>query len=491
MNDLFGEKITEMFDYLFWNDKEPVILLENGKGIKLNRMAKEFFSHNTVEEIITQMDKSSSKTWRNFLKEATFSNNAKCQICLTDNVKGNRFIELQGNYYQSSSQYLIRFKQRPHEILSHNIVDGLMKYEFLFKYAPHGLILTDTEGTIIDFNQKATILFDVAPHELKGKKAHNIFDLLPHSKSDFEQFFKTLSLKGSAEMSVSKLDTIGEPKFYHFTSAFNNNLDMYVTVIRDDTENVQLKKQIEHSRSLSTLGQMAASIAHEIRNPLTSLKGFTQLLTSQVTEQGYEYLDIINSELIRMESILNEFLVLSKPPSQSFQFISVSSIISQVVDFMHPQGIIQNIELVMVPCENDSDWILGDAHELKKVFMNVLKNSMEVMPNGGKVFITQSLRDNNQVCVSVKDQGGGMTQEQMQKIFLPFYTSKEQGTGLGLAHAIQTIEDHGGSIEVESELTHGTTFHIILPVYHLEAKGGHTVHDKSFGKSNREVISSN
>ena len=123
--------------------------------------------------------------------------------------------------------------------------------------------------------------------------------------------------------------------------------------------------------------------------------------------------------------------------------------------------------------------------------MNIFKNAIEVMPNGGKVTITQTLIDDKQVRVSVSDQGGGMTSDQMHKIFLPFYTSKEFGTGLGLAHAVQTIEDHGGSIEVESELSQGTTFHLFLPIYHLDAMKEKTIHDQSHTKPYREVIPSN
>lgn len=484
--------MTEMFDFLYKDEKNPVILFENGKGIiKMNNKAQEFFSNHHPEEIANQMDKTSSEKWRAFLKNATLYNHSKSQIYL-DNLENRKMhYELEGCYNQLSDQYIIRFRQTLEKFVNHHHCAESINYKALFKNAPDGMILTNFEGIIVDANLKVETLFEVSLDEVIGRNSKIIFERIPHSYTESKKFLETLFLRGNAKMVLSKIDANGEPKNYHFTSVFDENLEMYITLIRDDTENFALKRQIEHFKSLSTLGQMAASIAHEVRNPLTSLKGFIQLLTNQVTEQGHQYLEIVNSELTRMESILNEFLVLSKPTTRSFNMISVSSIITEIVHFMQPQGVLQNIELEFITWEKDADLIWGDAYELKKVFMNILKNCMEVMPHGGKVILTQTLRDDNQVWISVKDQGVGMTPEQLHQIFLPFYTSKEHGTGLGLAHAMQTIKNHGGSIEVESERSKGTTFHIILPIYQSAQRKEKTSHDQRHTKSFREVISSN
>lgn len=487
VNCLFSEKITEIFDFLFWDDEDPVIIFESSKGIvKMNSVAKQIFANVNENELEEKMDKTSLLKWRKFLTEATSSSLASCELYVTIPPTGICKFEVEGGYNHSTQQHVIRFKQAHHETtLRKHVLEGLTKYEYLFNNVPYGMVMTTVNGVILEANKKVEAFFDVDSHSLKGKSANLLFELIPESKYNSKPFFKILENKGSAEMMLSRVDRNGEAKFYQFISTYNKSLDMYLTVIRDDTEKILLKKQIDHSRSLSTLGQLAASIAHEIRNPMTSLKGFTQLLSQQVTDEGKQYLEIITSELNRMESILNEFLVLSKPVERSFRFISLSSIIKQVVDFMHPQGIIQNIELDFFTKNKDSDCILGDAYELKKVFMNIFKNAFEVMPNGGTVTITQSLIENNQVRVSVKDEGGGMPPEQIHKIFLPFYTSKEEGTGLGLAHAVQTIEDHGGCIEVESEIGKGTTFHLMLPIYRLDEEKEKIINDTSYAESNR------
>jgi len=487
--DLFGDQITEIFDLLFWDDKDAVIILEHKEIIKMNPMARDLFLLSDIDGFIQKMDKRSKEIWEKFLHETNICILATCQITISDSNECNKVYNLEGCFNYTTFQHIIRFK-KIQDSQSHNFNEEL-KYATIFEYASQGIILTSTSGTILEANQMIETFFDIPTSELMGGNAKLVFSLLPDYHNELSQFFKDVQSNGTAKIVTSKVKADGEVKFYEFNSFFNSSVDMYVTLIRDETEKAQLKKQVKHSKSLSTLGQLAASIAHEIRNPLTSLKGFTQLLSHQVTNEGSQYLEIINSELIRMESILNEFLVLSKPSEQSFQFFSLSSLISQVVDFMYPQGNMQNIELDFVSWNHESDSIFGDPYELKKVFINIIKNAIEVMPNGGKVEVTQSRTDDKQVCVSINDQGSGLTSEQMNKIFLPFYSTKEDGTGLGLAHAYQTIENHRGSIEVESEVNQGTTFYIHLPIYHLDAKNEKTYHDQPNKKLEWDVITSN
>ncbi|WP_019413108.1 ATP-binding protein [Paenisporosarcina sp. TG20] len=488
MNNLFSYNITEIFNFLFWDDKDSVIIFEKGKGIiKINKMAIDLFSNHNVDDydLVKLMDKSSLMIWNEFLQKAKTSNLEKCKIELYHPTEGRTPYYLEGCYNQSNSQYVIRFKQLPNLLPNSDNGSDSLNYQSVFKYAPFGMILTTIGGKVIGANLKVEPFFNIPTSELIGENLHSLFDLFMDSTCDFPNFFKVLESKGSAKVIVTKLDEKGNQKFFQLTSQLNKSDGIYITVIQEDTENIQLKKQVDHFRSLSTLGELAASIAHEIRNPMTSLKGFTQLLNHQVTEEGSQYLTIINSELNRMESILNEFLVLSKPGDRTFRYTSISTLISQVVDFMYPQGILKNIEIEFISWEKNSDCILGDSFGLKKVLMNIIKNAIEVMPNGGKIIITQTLYKNNQVRISVKDQGIGMNSDQMSKIFQPFYTTKELGTGLGLAHTVQIIEDHDGYIEVESEINEGTTFHLFFPVYQLDQLKDNSVLDLNFVESSR------
>ena len=349
------------------------------------------------------------------------------------------------------------------------------RYESIFEFAPFGIILCTVEGTIVDANQQIEDLLGISPQELIGKNVTKMYKDLSNLPSEVITPIKHVH---------------GHIQHIKFETTFNKNVDLHMIVLRDVTKQVKLEEQMKHTHSLSMIGQLAASIAHEIRNPLTSLKGFSQLLTLQVTSEGNRYLGIINSELNRMESILTEFLELAKPVKRSLQIFSISSIINQVIEIMYPQAILQNIELNFVSPKMESNQILGNTHELKKVMMNILKNAIETMPNGGVITILEELDKDNQLRVSVKDQGSGLTEKQMKQIFLPFYTSKNQGTGLGLTHAIQTVEEHGGRIEVESEIDEGAIFHLIFPLYQENITKEFTKYDQSNGKSHWEVISS-
>ena len=480
---MIGDKMTEVFEFLFRNDEDSVIIFQTGKGIvKMNESARKFFSGQTKENFGMNMDKSSHDTWQHFLREAENSSLARCHIRLSD--KSNEIYEVEGCYNQSISKYIIRFRQVDnYSFSSVGIIENLMKYKSVFECAPYGIIFSDVDGIILEVNQRMESLIGISPEELVGESCYRLFELFSDSSDCAQRFQERLELESSSEATVIQKDLNGEEKYLHIESKYSEIIDMFVTVIRDETEKLKLEKQMEHTLTLSNLGQLAASIAHEIRNPLTSLKGFTQLLSDQVTIEGNRYLEIINSELNRMEDILNEFLVLSKPAERSVHYISISSIITEVVEFMHPQALYQHIEIEFSSKNIYSDCILGDANELKKVFMNILKNAMEVMPNGGKITIIQTLDKNKHIRVSVQDQGVGMTPEQLNKIFLPFYTSKQHGTGLGLAHASKTIENHGGHIEVVSEVNDGTTFHLFFPL-HTGSMKESNINDQTYAKSN-------
>ncbi|MDX1701792.1 MAG: PAS domain-containing protein, partial [Melioribacteraceae bacterium] len=254
VNDLFGHKITEIFDFLFWDDEDSVIIFESGKEIiKMNPMARELFLDHEINGLTKKLDKLSKEIWDNFLVDTTISSLATCQITLTDPHECNMVFDIEGCYNHSTFQYIIRFKQVQEKVtISSKSLDGLRMYESLFKFAPHGLVLTTIDGTIIKANRMVETLFDMSEAELIGKNSNLIYQLLPDSQYDFSQFFKEVLSKGSAKMISSKGDSTGDVKFYQFNSIYNKAIDMYVTVIRDETEKIQLKKQVEHNGSLST-----------------------------------------------------------------------------------------------------------------------------------------------------------------------------------------------------------------------------------------------
>jgi len=339
-------------------------------------------------------------------------------------------------------------------------------FEQVFQLFSSGLIFIDNKGEIVDINSQMEVLLDTKRDELIGINVMTLFELLNSTHHEKKEFMIKLSKNGQAYM-LTEIQTFkGELKYIQLKVTKELSTDLYLVEVIDESEKMYLKKCLAHNESLSTIGQLAASIAHEIRNPMTSLKGFTQLLDKTTNDDGKRYLAVINDEIKRMEEILTEFLQVSKPTEYKKSIIDMKLLMQEVVNFMAPQALMQHINISTCYEVNSCCNIDGDRNLLKQVLINSIKNAIEVMPNGGDILIKVTNTSDNQVITTIQDQGYGIEEENLLKIFDPFFTTKETGTGLGLAHAFQVVEKHEGKIEVESTVGVGTTFHFIFPQSH-------------------------
>ncbi|QJC53717.1 PAS domain S-box protein [Paenibacillus albicereus] len=233
-----------------------------------------------------------------------------------------------------------------------------------------------------------------------------------------------------------------------------------VVIIRDISERKKNEELLINSEKLYVAGQLAAGIAHEIRNPLTSLKGFLQLMASGRSTSSH-YFDIMKSELSRIEMIVSELLMLSKPQVYEMDFADVRVMMLDTALLLESQAALYGIE-IKADYGQEPLWIYGVDSQIKQVFINVLKNAIEVMQDGGEIEIRLRAEDDEAV-ISVTDGGPGIDEEQLSKMGQPFYTTKDKGTGLGLMVSYKIVDNHKGRIRVSSELGIGTTFEIRLP----------------------------
>lgn len=222
----------------------------------------------------------------------------------------------------------------------------------------------------------------------------------------------------------------------------------------------QSERLLQKSEKLAMLGQLAAGIAHEIRNPLTSIIGFIHLLKSNNLKE--EYFDIVFSELERINSIVGEFLVLAKPSVVTFVEQDVKELIKDVVTLINTQSILNNVQ-IFVEFESDLPMVSCEKNQIKQVFLNLLKNSIEAMPKGGIIDLKVKEKEEGKISILIIDQGIGIPKERMSTLGEPFYTTKEKGTGLGLMTCYKIIEGHNGKLTIQSKLDEGTTIEIILP----------------------------
>lgn len=237
-------------------------------------------------------------------------------------------------------------------------------------------------------------------------------------------------------------------------------LSELISVSRDIQHRIDTNELLNKSEKLAVVGRMAAAVAHEIRNPLTPIKGFITLL-SRTKEYNPKFIDVILSEIDRIELIITEFLSMAKPNNRKMSVIPIDQLVEQVVNLIQSEALMDNKQITVNFNMNPS--VIGDENSLKQVILNVLRNALESLEQQGTASITVYI-DNGFACIKIQDNGCGISQERLAKIGEPFYSTKEKGTGLGLMTSLNIIENHQGKLDIKSEEGKGTTVKILLPI---------------------------
>ncbi|MFP7300070.1 ATP-binding protein [Neobacillus niacini] len=239
------------------------------------------------------------------------------------------------------------------------------------------------------------------------------------------------------------------------------DIEHIVIISRDISERKQAEEILLQSEKLSIVGELAAGVAHEIRNPLTTIKGFVQLYK---WENGADEInDLLLSELARIETITSEMLTLGKPQAVQLHRTNLRELVENTLELLSPQAHLENIQFNL-SVEESPFFITGEKNQLKQVFLNVLKNAIESMPEGGNIHINLQKGEERECVLTVVDEGCGIPEELLPRLGEPFYSLKEKGTGLGLMICNKIIKQHHGSITYQSIAQQGTTVEIILPL---------------------------
>jgi signal transduction histidine kinase len=245
----------------------------------------------------------------------------------------------------------------------------------------------------------------------------------------------------------------------------NASLVKKLEMAHDNLQEIQ--EQLIHGEKMAVLGEMAAQVAHELRNPLVSIGGFAQRLSRQDLhdEKANEYADIIAREVRRMEELLGNILSFSKKQLVCFENCQVQRVLQEVIDLESEHFQKQDIEIIN-KVNNALPEILGDYRQLRQVFLNLIINARQAVHNDGVIIVRAkagSLRGEKAVAIEIEDSGGGISTEVMRNIFNPFFSTSANGTGLGLSISHRIIAHHNGSIEVVNA-KNGAKFIVLLPV---------------------------
>ena len=323
-----------------------------------------------------------------------------------------------------------------------------------------GLITTGLDGRITLVNAAAQRLLERTAAELLGAPVAQLFlDPLPsvesqHGEVRFDpatRFRKTLRVRVSA-LSVAEKGDVG-----------------YVYVFDDLTEIRRLEREVRMQDRLAAVGRLAAAIAHEIRNPLTSIAGSVSMLSGlpEMNEDHRRLLDIVTRESQRLNAIITDFLAYSRTKKYQFDRVDLIHLVEDTLTLMDHRMAAEKTGIEIKRRFVPEAWVLADGDKLKQVFWNLCENAVRAMKGGGTLTATvESIGDDWQV--SFIDTGMGMTPQQIEKIFEPFQSNFEGGTGLGLAIVYQIVQAHEGKVWARSKPGQGTTF--VLRLRRLDAE---------------------
>ena len=343
---------------------------------------------------------------------------------------------------------------------------------------PSGVVVVDGEGKVTTFNRAAELIIGKAKEAIAGSDFKQMLKpLLPHA---FPNIIPP-SDPGLSEGEGVLTQEQGREVQVQFTiiplreqdSVTRKIVESSIIIFQDVTRLRRLEEQAERTSRLTAMGEIAVSIAHEVRNPLGSIELLATLLKQEAKGDAdkQKLTDYIVAGVKSIDYIINNLLLFSKPQPPIFQQVTINTFLNDVLIFIAPSLKLAQIELVTAFAEGEF-LVLGDAELLKQVFLNVIWNAIQAMPYGGELIVSAELEKSTvhpskgagYVEINIADSGMGIAEEDQDKIFNPFFSTKEKGAGLGLAIVHNIVEAHGGIIGVESELGKGSAFTITLPL---------------------------
>ncbi|KJR42385.1 Multi-sensor signal transduction histidine kinase [Candidatus Magnetoovum chiemensis] len=321
---------------------------------------------------------------------------------------------------------------------------------------PSGLIYTDTYGNILLFNRSAEHITNIDKTRANEKTIKNIFPFIEELSvmKKFKGFLNKDDCKKTIELNITE----------HLNS--DNKIIGYIATFTNITRIEEMERDIKQKEKLAAIGELSANIAHEIRNPLAALRTSVEMLreSDKNKDRNKKIMDIALHEMDRLNKIITDFLMYSNPRPPNFKRISLTRVLNETV-YLVRASISAASDISIEHSIEDGIVIKADEDKIKQVFWNLSLNAVQALENKGAISITMNKNRSSRSAVSIvfKDNGIGIKPDDMEKIFYPFFTTKKEGSGLGLATVYRIVNEHSGIIKVHSKVNEGTVFEIILP----------------------------
>lgn len=362
------------------------------------------------------------------------------------------------SYLNQHLEEKVHERTRELEEIKYRLSESEQRYRSLFQNYPDTIVLFDLKGKRIQSNHATPNFLNTCEEILVNPFRENATII------HFQQ-----AIQGKTRnFEVSTQHGDGRVFYYNVTFVpviIDEKIVEIFGIFQDFTEKKRTEELARKSEKLEIVSHLAASISHEVRNPLTVTKGFMQMFYEDLAEDSKKQLwDIAIQELDRAAEIINDYLMFAKPAIENKEMINIWHELQHAVTIVMPLANMNTVQVNSPLRKDENVFVLGDRQKLQQCLINILKNGIEAMPNGGELQVRlHHLHSDFQI--DIRDSGKGMTQEQINRLGEPYFTTKEKGTGLGMMVSFSIIRGMNGSINVTSDPQNGTCFSIKLPLY--------------------------
>ncbi len=351
--------------------------------------------------------------------------------------------------------------------MEHDLMTAVTELEAFIEYNTDAIGIYTMSGHLTKINARFETLFSISRRDWIGRHIFEIPCIPEELHIEARELIDSLS-QGQiiTEHRTVRQTTRGTqvPVSLSMFPIRNDVGDMlgWSEVMREISAEMEAEQRLLESEKLAAVGQLAAGVAHEIRNPLTAVRGFLQILPSSSPEKLTQYVGIMADELERITTIVAEMLALAKPQGEQFTPVDVSNLLNHVFSVLEPEARMRDVVLEVLNPGTPAT-MMGQENRLKQVLINLVRNSMDALDEERRLVTLEAKADNGTVYIMIRDTGIGIPKEQLRRLGEPFYTTKDHGTGLGLHVCRQIVEQHQGTMEFESIVGRGTTVCLTFP----------------------------
>lgn len=340
------------------------------------------------------------------------------------------------------------------------------KFRQLFEKSIDVIYVSDKQNRIVEINDSVFSVFGFVQEDVQGSLLSTLF----RNEEDYLEFIHILEAeKQVKDFEVDLVSKTGEIRICQIAAVQRtNDADEFIGyqgIIHDLTMRKMAEKELLLAERLSMTGRIARSIAHEVRNPLTNLGLALDQLKDELPEENEDvslYFDIIKRNAGRIDQLITEMLKSSRPKELNYSLMDINEVTEKSIELVKDRITLKGMALEM-ELEDGLDMVPVDFDKMQMALVNILVNAIEAMEEDTGRLVLRTGRSQNGVAITIMDNGGGIAEEDIKKLFDPFYTNKHGGMGLGLTTTQSIIHSHGGTIEVKSRLEEGTMFYITIP----------------------------